>query len=105
MTRLTDRELDAVLKAKASGTPLATDLLIAEAKRLQGQALRRGIRTALEALSLDSLLLRIKREVVCRRTQMELASLDDATLRDIGLTRGEIYAQARRCANQTVQAA
>lgn len=105
MARLTDRELDAVLKAKATGTPVATDLLLAEAKRLQGQALRNSLHTLLDALRIPALLRAIRRQVICRRTQFALAKLDDATLRDIGLTRGEIYAQARRCADRQVPAA
>lgn len=106
MARLTDRELDAVLKAKTFGTPVATDLLIAEAKRLQTQALHRGIRTAFRTLGVTALFARlgrlVRRQIVCRRTRVALASLDDATLRDIGLTRGDILAQSRRCADDAV---
>ncbi len=104
MARLTDRELDAVLKAKLYGTPQATQLLIAEARRLQAEALRRGVRTVFQSLGVPTLLRALKREIVCRRTQWALSQLDDATLRDIGLTRGEIHAQARRCAASLVPA-
>ena len=104
MARLTDRELDAVLKAKTFGTPLATQLIVAEAKRLQAEAIHDSLRSIAKFLGLPSLLRVIRREIVCRRTRLALAQLDDATLRDIGLPRGEIAAQARRCAQTQVPA-
>jgi uncharacterized protein YjiS (DUF1127 family) len=104
MTRLTDREIDAVLKAKLHGSPQATDLLIAEAKRLQGQALRRGLASLFAALGDTALARRLHRAYVCRKTRAALENLDDGVLRDIGLTRGEIARQARTCAERVVPA-
>ena len=102
MARLTDRELDAVLKAKTFGTPLATQLIVAEAKRLQAEAIRDSLRSLARVLGLQALLRVVRRELVCRRTRLALSQLDEATLRDIGLPRGEIAAQARRCAQVQV---
>ncbi|WP_162906823.1 DUF1127 domain-containing protein [Algihabitans albus] len=104
MARLTDRELTAVLKAKTFGTPLATQMIVAEAKRLQAEAVHDGFRKLFQMLKLPALFRIVQRETICRRTRTALAQLDDATLRDIGLHRGEIADQARRCANTQVPA-
>lgn len=104
MTRLTDREMEAVLKAKLHGSPQATDLLIAEAKRLQAQALRRGAVAVFAFLGGDAIARRIRHAVACRRTRAALARLDDGTLRDIGVSRADIAVQARRCADRMVPA-
>ncbi|WP_421706956.1 DUF1127 domain-containing protein [Algihabitans sp.] len=104
MARLTDRELTAVLKAKTFGTPLATQMIVAEAKRLQAEAVNDGFRKLFQMLRLPALVRALRREAVCRRTQAALAQLDDATLRDIGLHRSQIADQARRCANAQVPA-